>query len=366
MDLRHPIRIAALSCGLGLLLLQPLAAAVPAPKKPTADTRRDGSHDFDAGVGSWRTHIRRLSNPLTGSTTWTEWDGTVVTRKVWDGKAELEEVEADGASHHIEGLTLRLYNPVAKQWNLYWANAADGTLGHPLTGEFKDGRGEFYDQELYEGKAILVRQVYTAMSHDSYHFEQAFSADGGRSWEPNWVSDLTRVGPSEVPLPPGPSSAGGQRDFDFNLGVWQTHISRLMHPLSGSGDWGDYAGTHVVQQVWGGRANLGELEVDGTTQETAGVHIEDMALRLYDPTSRQWNVYLANSKSGVLGEAMRGGFKDGTGEFIYQDEYQGRIILVRDVWSDIKAASCRNVWSYSDDGGKTWEANWVAVDTLVK
>ena len=366
MDLRPSTRIVALSCSLSLLLLQPLAAAAPAAKKPAADARRDGSHDFDAGIGSWHTHIKRLSKPLTGSNTWTEWDGTVVTRKLWDGKAELEEVEVDGpsqetAGNHIEGLTLRLYDPVAKQWNLYWANAADGTVGHPLTGEFKDGRGEFYDQELYEGKAILVRQVYTAMSADSYHFEQAFSADGGRSWEPNWVSDLTRVGPSEVPLPPEPSSSGGQRDFDFNLGVWQTRISRLMHPLSGSHEWGDYAGTHVVQKVWNGRADIGELEIDGPTG-----HIEDLALRLYDPAAQQWNVYLANSKSGVLGEAMRGGFKDGTGEFIYQDEYQGRAILVRDVWSDIKDASCRNVWSFSDDGGKTWEANWVAVDTLVK
>lgn len=369
MNLRDRLCIAALSCGLSMLLLQSLADAAPAAKQPA--TRRDGSHDFDNGVGSWHTHIRRLSKPLTGSNAWTEWDGTVVTRKVWDGRANLEEVEADAASQetaggHIEGLTLRLYNPTAHQWNLYWANAADGTVGRPLTGEFKDGRGEFYDQELYQGKAILVRQVYSAMGARSYHFEQAFSADGGRSWEPNWVADLTRVSSTEVPLPPAPSSAGGQRDFDFNLGVWQTRISRLMHPLSGSKDWGDYAGTHVVQKVWGGRANLGELEIDGTSQDTAGGHIEDLALRLYSPASGQWNVYLANSRSGVLGEAMRGGFKNGKGEFIYQDEYQGRTILVRDVWSDIKAASCRNEWSYSADGGKTWEANWVAVDTLVK
>jgi len=355
MNLRNHCCLFAVGFVLCLLLQAGTAVA------QTAAAHRDGSRDFDAGIGSWKTHIRRLSHPLTGSTTWTEWDGTVVTRKLWDGKANLEEIEADGPVAHIEGLTLRLYNSAARQWNLYWANSDDGSIGHPLTGEFKDGRGEFYAQDSYAGKAILVRQVYSAMTADSYHFEQAFSADGGRSWEPNWVADLTRVSPTEVPLPPAPSSTGGQRDFDFNIGVWQTHITRLMHPLSGSKTWGTYSGTHVVQQVWGGRADIGELEIDGPTG-----HIEDLALRLYNPAAQQWNVYLANSKSGELGAAMIGGFKDGKGEFMYQDEYQGRAVLVRDVWSDIKAESCRNEWAFSDDGGQTWEANWVAVDTLIK
>ena len=325
-----------LSCGLSVLLLLPLSAAT-AGAQPAADTHRDGRHDFDAGIGSWKTHIRRLQHPLTGSSTWSEWSGTVVTRKVWDGHADLEEIEVDGPTGHLEGLTLRLYDPAARQWNLYWASSRDGTVGHPLTGEFKDGRGEFYDQELYEGKAILVRQVYSAMTTDSYHFEQAFSADGGRSWESNWVADLARLKPGDVSLQTPPAPAGGQGDFDFNVGVWQTRISRLMQPLSDSKTWGNYAGTHVVQKVWGGRADLGELEVDGPTG-----HIEDLALRLYNPVSQQWNVYLANSKSGVLGAAMIGGFKDGKGEFIYQDDYQGRTVLVRDVWSDIKADSCRD------------------------
>jgi hypothetical protein len=344
-----------------LLLLLPSSPVLAADTPVPPPGMHDGRHDFDFGLGVFATHIKRLTHPLTGSTTWTEWNGTVTTRKVWAGRANLEELEVDGPAAHLEGLTLRLYNPTARQWNLYWASSSDGTLGHPLTGEFKDGRGEFYDQELYNGKAILVKNVYSAITADSYHFEQAFSADGGRSWEPNWVADLNRVSPTEVPLPTATSSAGGQRDFDFNIGAWQTHISRLMNSSSGSKTWGDYAGTHVVHKVWGGRANLGELEVDGPTG-----HIEDLALRLYNPGSQQWNVYLASSKSGVLGDAMVGGFKDGRGEFIYQDEDQGRTVLVRDIWSDIKADSCRNEWADSEDGGKTWETNWVAVDTLIK
>src|SRR5262249_20902780 len=91
--------------------------------------QRDGNHDFDFELGSWKNHLKRLLTPLTGSTTWQEFDGTSVTRKVWDGRSQLEEFETDGAAGHIEGLTLRLYNPESHQWGLYWANAKNGTLG---------------------------------------------------------------------------------------------------------------------------------------------------------------------------------------------------------------------------------------------
>src|ERR1700723_1029996 len=94
----------------------PLApAAQPAAIPP--DSQHDGQHDFDFNLGTWHTHIKRLQHPLTGSTTWTEMQGTVVVRKVWDGRAELEEIEADGAAGPFEGLTLFLYNPDAHQWS---------------------------------------------------------------------------------------------------------------------------------------------------------------------------------------------------------------------------------------------------------
>jgi hypothetical protein len=78
---------------------------------------------------------------LIGSTTWVELDGTTVTRKVWDGRAFLEEFETNGSAGPVEGLTLRLYNPQSRQWSLYWANSKGGILGQPIIGEFKNGRG---------------------------------------------------------------------------------------------------------------------------------------------------------------------------------------------------------------------------------
>ena len=87
---------------------------------------------------------------------------------------------------------MRLYNPQARQWSLNFANINDGSLSTPAIGEFKDGRGEFYDQETYNGRAILVRFVITKVSNDVYRFEQSFSDDGGKTWEVNWIAVDTR------------------------------------------------------------------------------------------------------------------------------------------------------------------------------
>ena len=155
--------------------------------------QRDGQHDFDFEIGTWKTHLRRLVRPLTGSTTWVEYEGTTVVRKVWNGRANLVELKASGPAGSFEGLSLRLYNPQSRQWSLNFANISDGVLAQPTIGEFRDGRGEFYNQEKYNGRAILVRFVITKISEDSYRFEQAFSDDGGKTWEVNWIAVDTRV-----------------------------------------------------------------------------------------------------------------------------------------------------------------------------
>jgi hypothetical protein len=168
-----------------------------AQQNPVATSRspeksRDGQHDFDWDLGTWKTHQRRLLHPLTGSTTWVEYSGTDVVRKIWDG-ANQGMVEADGHAGHLEIFTLRLYDPQAHQWNIYFTNPASGTMSPPVIGEFKNGRGEFYDQETYKGRGILVRFSVSDITPDSCHFEQAFSADGGKTWETNFVVTETLV-----------------------------------------------------------------------------------------------------------------------------------------------------------------------------
>ncbi len=154
---------------------------------------RDGQHDFDFEIGTWKTHVSRLLHPLTGSTTWVELEGTSVVRKIWNGHANLVELDVEGPSGRIEGLSLRLYNPESHQWSLNFANSSTGVLTEPTVGEFKSGRGEFFSQETLNGRAIYVRFVISCSSHDVCRFEQAFSDDGGKTWEVNWIATDTRV-----------------------------------------------------------------------------------------------------------------------------------------------------------------------------
>ncbi len=154
-------------------------------------TVHDGQHDFDFEIGTWKTRLRRLLHPLTGSTTWVEYQGTSTVRKVWNGRANLLELEVEGRGGHVEALSLRLYNPEARQWSLNFSNSAGGTMTTPSVGEFKNGRGEFIDQEAFGARMILVRFVISGITPTSCHFEQSFSDDGGKSWEVNWIADDT-------------------------------------------------------------------------------------------------------------------------------------------------------------------------------
>ena len=158
-----------------------------------AAEKRDGQHDFDFAIGTWHTRLKRLVRPLTGSTTWVELEGKTVVRKVWDGRANLAELTVDTAEGPIQVLSLRLYNPQSRQWSLNTANSRGGTLSVPTVGEFKNGRGEFYDQEIFEGRTILVRNIWSDITADSCRFEQSFSNDGGKTWEVNWIAVDTRV-----------------------------------------------------------------------------------------------------------------------------------------------------------------------------
>ena len=183
-----------LACAAALVLCG--GSAIPGANSAAAQIplERDGQHDFDFELGSWKIHLKRLMHPLTGSTTWVEFDGTSVTRKVWDGRSQIEEFEVAGPNGKIEGLTLRLYNPQSHQWSLYWANSKEGTIGGPPNvGEFKNGRGEFYCQDTFNGRAILIRYVWSDIKPNSAHFEQSYSTDGGKTWEANWITDQVRA-----------------------------------------------------------------------------------------------------------------------------------------------------------------------------
>lgn len=170
----------------------------PSPPLQTAAQAapsRDGAHDFDFLIGNWKAHVRRLPDRLVGSNTWVEYDGISNHKKVLDSNANFEEFEVDNPEKHlhIKGQTLRLYNPESHQWSIYTLEVDKGVLSlPPVVGQFTGNRGEFYDQEQYKGRAILVRYVWLNISPKSARMEQSFSPDGGKTWETNWICELSR------------------------------------------------------------------------------------------------------------------------------------------------------------------------------
>jgi len=178
----------ALSLWCGAASAEPVAPVAPA-------AQHDGAHDFDFLIGNWKAHVRRLPELLSGSTAWVEYDGISNHKKLFGSNSNLEEFEVDSPTKglHIKAQTLRLYNPASHQWSIYLVDVDKGALSlPPVVGQFTGHRGEFFDQEEYKGRAILVRYVWLDISPHAARMEQSFSDDGGKSWEVNWICELSR------------------------------------------------------------------------------------------------------------------------------------------------------------------------------
>lgn len=333
-------------------------AALAQSAQTTAGESIDGRHDFDFLLGgSWRGRNRRLLKPLTGSTNWVEHDATASARPILDGLGNIEEAENRTPTGTFVGLTVRLFDPKARQWSIYWWNPSSGPMGVPTVGQFRNGRGEFYDQESFQGRVIQVRYFWTRTPTGAARFEQSFSLDGGQTWEPNWVTDWTRESPASAPMVRLPDSAtagatDGQRDFDFWRGTWKGHSKRLAKPLSGSTEWIEFDATNVTTMIMGGRGFMDEYHADRPTGRVRG-----LTLGLFDPKAKQWSLYWWNPDSGPMGVPSVGSFRGGRGEFYSTDTFEGRTILTRQTW--LNPAPDRVTWeqAFSEDGGRTWETN---------
>jgi hypothetical protein len=153
---------------------------------------RDGQRDFDFNIGVWHTHIKRTLDPFAVASESVELNGTVTVRKVWGGKAELEEIEADGPKGHWEGLTLFLYNPSAHQWSQSFANSKVGLLTSNI-GEYRDGQVVLIGQDTVNDKVILVKAMWSNIQPESHQYEESYSNDGGTTWVRSFIANLTRM-----------------------------------------------------------------------------------------------------------------------------------------------------------------------------
>lgn len=184
--------------GIGMAAAIACAPAVFASQDvPKAVVEQDmsGLHDFDFLVGEWRVHSRRLKQALAGDHEWYEFDGTIRSWPLMQGRANVDDTVFDLPTGVYRGVAPRAYDPKTGQWAIWWIDGRNpfGNLDPPVKGRFVDGVGTFYADDTLRGKPIKVRFTWSRITKTGAHWEQAFSPDGGRTWETNWVQTLERV-----------------------------------------------------------------------------------------------------------------------------------------------------------------------------
>ena len=156
-------------------------------------TENDCRNDFDFLTGTWNVHHKLLKGRLKGSTEWDEFEGTCVDKKILNGLGNFDEVVMYAKAGTFHAVAVRLFDVHSKEWSIYWAAGTSGISDVPMLGGFKDGRGEFYSQEIFEGIHIFSRFIWSRITPASCQWEQAFSADGGKTWETNWIMEHERA-----------------------------------------------------------------------------------------------------------------------------------------------------------------------------
>ena len=174
-------------------LTVPMSTLAADPSPTQAAIMRDGSHDFDFDFGVWHTEITRRLHPLMDSSESMKLSGTVTIRRVWGGKAQVEEIEADGPKGHWEGMSLFLYDPAAHQWSQTFIGSAGGAFSPGFVGSFQDGRGELYQQDTLDGRSVLVRAVWSDITPTSHKYQEDYSDDGGKSWHLSFRAIKTKL-----------------------------------------------------------------------------------------------------------------------------------------------------------------------------
>jgi hypothetical protein len=303
-------------------------------------------------------HVTRLIDAGSATPRWAEYDGTHVVTPLFNGRANIGVLEIAGPMGRIEGLQLRLYDPATHQWKLSFANGSDGKVQPPSIGRFDGDRGTFFESTRIAGRDVPVRTITTRLTASTYRDVTAYSADGGRMWNPLWIASyekLADAGPASTA--PGGLSSTEDHGFDFQIGSWHVNLKRLLEPLSHAHLWRNYHGSLVVRRLWNGRANVGELHVSSGKDR-----IEYIMLRTYDPQTERWSDYSTDMDRGSVSfPPTVGSFRNHHGELYDRQTFAGRPVSVRYVFDQITVRSCRFVQSFSTDNGKTWEPNLVVL-----
>jgi hypothetical protein len=306
--------------------------------------------DFDFLTGHFDVVHRQLRKPLTGSDEWDEYAGTCSARTHFDGAISIDEMQFPTKDSY--GLSIRLYDPVEKQWSIYWVDSRTMKLFPPVRGGWSDGSCLLIGEDEYDGRPILASYRWSDITEQTAHWEQAFSVDHGKTWEINWTMDFTRR--ATEPAPMGLPKVTG--DFDFLVGEWDIHNRRRRSALGGDDNWYEMQANMVAYTYFNGAVSFDEgwFPTEGFRGAT---------FRLYDPVQKTWSIHWINSLRGILETPVIGSFTpDGVGIFEGPDSWEGRPIDVRFRWT---AGTDTASWeqSFSTDDGETWHPNWQMTHT---
>ncbi|WP_433007546.1 hypothetical protein [Kribbella sp. CA-294648] len=301
--------------------------------------------DFDFLVG----HFDVVNRVLQPSGEWEEFAGTCTGRTHFAGAVSVDEARFPSKGRY--GMSLRLYDPADDAWTIYWVDSRTGRLQPPVRGSWSNGVCTLYGEDDLGDRRIPVRLRWSGVTEETAHWEQAYSEDGGQTWQTNWTMDLTRRA-TEPPALDVPKVTG---DFDFFVGQWDVQHRRLTAPLTGSDKWREFPGTSEAYTLFDGAVSIDETIFP--TEDFDG-----MTVRLYDVEAGTWAIYWINSSRHVLEPPVYGGFgPDGVGILEGTDEHDGKPVEVRFRWTKGDVP----VWEqfFSADDGATWESNWTMTFT---
>jgi len=159
------------------------------------DSSTLGVHDFDFLVGQWRVHHRKLKERLANNHEWIEFEGTLNSQPLMEGYSNVDDLVLEVPGGAYRGVALRSFDSKTQQWSIWWLDSRTplGPLDPPMRGSFHNGVGTFYADDTFDGRPVRIRFIWSKITPTSCHWEQAYSPDGGKTWETNWAQDITRV-----------------------------------------------------------------------------------------------------------------------------------------------------------------------------
>jgi len=328
-----------------------IGSSSPARAQGATSRPTPGVRDFDFLQGDWRVHHRRVKP---GTQEWVEFEGMCTNRPLMDGAINTDEHALDAPAGAYRALALRAYDAKTRQWAIWWLDGRypSGPLDPPVKGSFENGIGTFYADYMQDGKPMRGRFLWSNITPTSARFEQAASADGGKTWTPNWIMTFEREAGKTAHAV---AARADVRDFDFLVGDWRVH-HRSLRASGTTREWMEANGTTSHRPLFGGSANIEEH----TIAAPSGTY-RALALRSYDVKTRRWSIWWLDARTplGQLDPPVQGGFAGGVGTFYGDEKVNGKPVRVRFIWSQITATSARWEQAYSTDAGKTWETNWI-------